>query len=383
MTSSYKLSELDLGHEEQEAVARVLHSRWLSMGPETSAFESEFQEFIGASGAVATCNGTAALHLALLALGVGAGDEVIVPAMTFVATANSVLYAGAKPIFADIVSASEPLLDPEDLQKKITSKTKAVVVVHYAGYPCDMDRILKICRDKKIRVVEDAAHCAGSKYKGRSCGILGDAGCFSFFGNKNLPAGEGGALLSNDETLLSCAKRLRSHGMTSLSWDRAQGHASSYDVTDLGFNYRMPELSAAIARAQLRKLTQHNAVRNRLFARYVKKLGNAPALTLPFASTVDQDPGSRHLMPIVLKCPEDRLNFREALKRQGIQSSLHYPPIYSFSYYRAKAEYRSIRLPHTEDFAGRVVTLPFHPLLLEEDVDRICEAVLHSLPGNG
>jgi dTDP-4-amino-4,6-dideoxygalactose transaminase len=379
----YMLSDLVLGQEEEKAVRRVLKSRWLSMGPETAAFEKDFQKFSGALSVMATSSCTAALHMALLALGIGPGDEVIVPALTFVATANSVLYTGATPVFADITSGSVPLLDPIDLERKMTPRTKAVIVMHYGGYPCDMDPILDICRKKGVWVIEDAAHCAGSKYKGRFCGLLGHLGCFSLFANKNLPAGEGGVLVSNDEKLLSKAQKLRSHGMTSLSWDRAQGHATGYDVTELGFNYRMPELSAAIARAQLKKVTKHNAIRNRLFARYINRLRTDPSLTLPFAETLTDGPGSRHLMPILLKRSEDRPAFQVALKKQGIQCSVHYPPVYSFTYYLSKTEFRSVRLPVTEEFAGRVVTLPFHPALSETDVDHISKIVLQSLPGNG
>ena len=370
----YLLSDLSLGAEEEEAVLRVIRSKWLSMGPEVCAFEEEFKSFIGARHVLATSSCTTALHLALLALGLGPGDEVVVPAMTFVATANAVVYTGATPVFADIQAVDRPLICPADIERKITPKTRAIVVMHYAGYPCDMEAILRIAQPRGIRVVEDAAHSAGSAFHEQMCGTLGDVGCFSLFGNKNLPAGEGGILVTNDEEVAKRVRLQRSHGMTSLSWDRSRGHAAGYDVLELGYNYRMPELSAAVAREQLKKMAGHNGIRNQLFIHYVKSLSALAGVTIPFGRVV-QDPGARHLMTILLPGGKERGSFMQALRRDGIQSSVHYPAVYSLSYYRARAEYQQLHLPNTDEFSARVVTLPFHPGLSESDVDQIAEGV--------
>lgn len=185
------LSDIDLDEEEIGAVTKVLRSKWLSMGPVTQQFEEEFAKYLGVKYAFGVANGTAALHIAHKVLGIAENDEVIVPSLTFVATANSVLYCGAKPVFADITSLDDFNISPEDIIEKITSKTKAITIVHYGGYPCDMDAIMKIASDHNLKVIEDAAHAPGAEYKSKKCGTIGDIGCFSFFSNKNLATGEG------------------------------------------------------------------------------------------------------------------------------------------------------------------------------------------------
>jgi dTDP-4-amino-4,6-dideoxygalactose transaminase len=233
------LIDIDFGIEEEEAVLQVIRSRWLSMGMVTQAFEQEFAAFIGAKYALAVTNATAALHLACLAVGIGPGDEVIVPSLTFVATANAVRYTGATPVFADIESLDWLNISPASIESRITGHTKAILVVHYAGFPCNMPAIMDIARRHNLVVLEDAAHAIGSSLGGRSLGTWGAIGCYSFFSNKNMTTGEGGMLATDDDSLAEKLRLLRSHGMTSLSWDRHQGHAYSYDVVDLGYNYRI------------------------------------------------------------------------------------------------------------------------------------------------
>ena len=195
-TWKYLLSDIDIDQREKKAVMDVLESKWLSMGKRTREFEEKFSSFAGTPFALATGNCTAALHLALASLGIGLGDEVIVPSMTFVATSNAILYTGARPVFADIVSPKRPLLDPDEIERKITKRTKAVMVMHYAGYPCSMEKIRSAARKHGLYIIEDAAHAVGSFHGGRMCGTIGDVGCFSFFANKNLPVGEGGMLVT-------------------------------------------------------------------------------------------------------------------------------------------------------------------------------------------
>ena len=251
------LSDLDYGREEEVAVERVLRSRWLSMGPEVEAFEREFADYIGTQYAVAVANGTAALHITYLALGLSRGDEVIQPAINFVAAANMTVAVGANPVFADIIGLEEPTIDPVEVERKITPRTRAVLVMHYGGYPCRMADIQNICHRHDLALIEDACHAVGASYadpmgrppNGHRAGKLGDVGCFSFFSNKNMATGEGGMITTDRDDLVKRLRLLRSHGMSSLTWDRHRGHANSYEVTVNGYNYRLDEIRARWADA--------------------------------------------------------------------------------------------------------------------------------------
>ena len=376
----YMLSDLDFDDSETAAVLEVLDAKWLSMGPKTREFEKSFAEYAKAPFALATSNCTTALHLALIGLGIGRGDEVIVPSLTFAATANAVLYTGAKPVFADISAVDNPLIDPRDIEKKINRNTRAIIVMHYAGYPCDMERIEALARKRDLFLIEDAAHAVGSYYDGRMCGSLGDVGCFSFFANKNLPVGEGGMLLTHDRELHERLTRLRSHGMTSHTWDRARGEVNAYDVVELGYNYRPTELCSAIGLAQMRKLPGNNSKRDALFAEYMKLLGGNAQILLPFAGLADPGRYARHLLPVVLAEGLDRVGFMRTLKGDGIQTSIHYLPVHEFTYYRSILQPRQAEgLENTEAYGRRVVTLPMHPLLTTADIGTICHCVQRAL----
>ncbi|MCK4830652.1 DegT/DnrJ/EryC1/StrS family aminotransferase, partial [bacterium] len=214
------LADIDLGQAEVNAAIKVLKSKWLTMGQITEGFERKFAKYLGVKYAFAVASGTAALHIAHQILGIAKGDEVICPSLTFVATANSILYTGATPVFADITSLDDLNVSPEDILDKISSNTKAITVVHYGGYPCNMDRIMQIAKKHKLYVIEDAAHASGAEYKGKKCGTIGDIGCFSFFSNKNMTTGEGGMVVTNNDRLAKKIRTIRSHGMTTLTWDR-------------------------------------------------------------------------------------------------------------------------------------------------------------------
>lgn len=372
----YLLSDLDFDEEEKRAVADVIDSKWLSMGQKTRDFENRFSRYAEVPFALATANCTSALHLGLAALGIGKGDEVIVPSMTFVASSNAILYTGATPVFADISSLKNPVIDPDDLEKKITKRTKAVIVMHYAGYPCRMDRITSIAKKRGLFIIEDAAHAVGSYFHGKMCGTIGDIGCFSFFANKNLAVGEGGMLVTRQEKIKEKVLKLRSHGMTSLTWDRVRGHSFSYDVVDLGYNYRTTEINAAIGIVQLQKLNRNNKKKNQLFRDYVKRLSGITGLEVPFS---DRDPNEiycRHLFPVVLDNNVQRQAFMSSLKGSGIQTSIHYPPIHSFTYYKKNMRrHQAVSLAKTEEFGRRVVTLPMHPLLDKYAITEICDCI--------
>ena len=368
------LADVKLGVEEENAVLEVLRSGWLTMGEVTQAFEQELAAFVGAKHAFAVNNATAALHLACLAVGVGEGDEVIVPSLTFVATANAVRYTGAKAVFADIESEDWLCISPRSIEEKITERTKAIEVMHYAGFACDMPEILRIAEKYNLAVIEDAAHAIGASLNGKALGIWGNVGCYSFFGNKNLTTGEGGMLVTDDDHLAEKVRILRSHGMTTLTWDRFKGHASTYDVVDLGYNYRIDEIRAAIGREQLKKLPAGNARREVLVERYRKAFTEqAPALGLPFSEK--RGVSSQHIFPVLLPEGVDREAFREKMKADGIQTSFHYPPVHQFQIYRQEGE----ELWMTENVARRQVTLPLFPGMTDEQQDWVIESVVDAL----
>ncbi len=366
MKWKYPLSDIGLGEDEERAVLRVLRSGWLSTGPVTERFEKAFSEYLGGGYAIAVSNGTAALHLALAAAGIEEGDEVILPSLTFVATANSVLYLRAKPVFADIVGGDDLNISPQEIEKRITKKTKAILVMHYGGYPCDMESILRIAKKNGLYVVEDAAHAPGSQYQGTGCGVIGDVGCFSFFSNKNLATGEGGMVVTRDKEWSEKVRGMRSHGMEALSWDKYRGHLSSYDIRRLGYNYRSTEIQSALGLVQLRKLDRNNRKRKKLVETYRNELQGVNEISIPFSS-FNGFP-SYHLFPVLVAPFVDRKRVMERLKHFGIQSSVHYPPVHLFSLYRNQFGYQKEDLPRTEEVSLREITLPLHPQLSTGDV---------------
>jgi dTDP-4-amino-4,6-dideoxygalactose transaminase len=370
------LSDIDFDSEERAAVDKVLQSKWLTMGAVTDDFEQAFAAYVGAKYAIAVTNATAALHLACIAAGLGAGDEAIVPSLTFVATANAVRYAGATPVFADIVGEHDLNISYDAIEKAITERTRAIIVVHYGGYACDMPRIMKLARERGLKVIEDAAHAVGSELDGVKLGIWGDIGCFSFFSNKNMTTGEGGMIVTNDEAYSQRMHLLRSHGMTSLTWDRHKGHAWSYDVVDLGYNYRIDEIRAALGKVQLGKLPANNERRRRLTQVYRDALQElVPQVVVPFANHAGIS--AAHLMPVLLPAGTNRPGFMESMKLQGIQTSIHYPPIHTFTAF--KDDQAKLFLPNTDDIAGREVTLPLYPAMSDEDVLSVVKAIAHAL----
>jgi dTDP-4-amino-4,6-dideoxygalactose transaminase len=366
------LSDLDYGPEEEQAVMDVLRSRWLTMGAVTQAFESQFAEMLGVKYALAVANATVALHLACIEI--GPGDEVIVPSLTFAATANAVLYTGAEVRFADILGPHELTLDPLDVERRITSRTRAIMVMHYAGYPCRMPEIQAVADRHGLAVIEDAAHAPGASLQGRMMGAWGEVACFSFFSNKNLAVGEGGMLVTDRSDIAERVRRLRSHGMTSLTWDRHSGHAYSYDVVDLGYNYRLDEIRSALGVAQLKKLAANNACRREITRHYWQALADTP-LELPFRQAAGES--SAHIFPVLLPAGADRRAFIDQMRSAGVQTSIHYPPIHQFTYHSAR--YPGVSLPQTEAVAARQVTLPLYPRLSHGQVETVVAAVRHSL----
>ena len=367
------LSDVSVDDAIADAVNEVLRSGWWSMGPKVAEFEGAFGEFTGAK-ALAVANGTAALHLALLAVGCGPGDEVILPSLTFVAAANCVAHTGATAVFCDVIGPQDLNMDPDDVERAITPATKAIVAFHYGGHPCRMDALLELAERHGLALIEDAAHAPGARWNDRMCGTIGDIGCFSFFSNKNLPVGEGGMLVTTNAELAERLRLLRSHGMTRLTWDRHRGHASSYDVVEVGFNYRLDELRAAIGLVQLARLEDGNRARAEIVSKYRAAFEDVDGLVMPFA---DGERAAAHHLAVLLLPPEsDRDRFRKSLEEEKIQTSVHYPPIHQFTAYRATG---SRALPVTEEVATRLVTLPLYPDLDDAAVDTVTDAVLQAI----
>jgi dTDP-4-amino-4,6-dideoxygalactose transaminase len=375
------LSDLDYDGEEEDAALRVVRSRWLSMGGEVEAFEREFADFIGARHAVAVANGTAALHLAYLALGLGPGDEIIQPAINFVAAANMTLAVGATPVFADIVGIDEPTIDPAGVSRLITPHTRAVVVMHYGGYPARMSQILQVCVEHGLLLIEDACHAVGANYLDpdqkpphrRMAGNLGDVACFSFFSNKNMAVGEGGMITTNDEDLDRRMRSLRSHGMTTLTWDRHRGHAHSYDVIAHGYNYRLDEIHAALGRSQLSKLQRNNERRKHLVQEYRNRLSGLSRWTFPFADYGGES--AYHLAVFVAPDENRRTCVTQAMRDARIQTSLHYPSIPQFKAFEA---FRSDDLLSSQSYCRRSITLPLFPTMTAEQVEETCEVIVNN-----
>jgi dTDP-4-amino-4,6-dideoxygalactose transaminase len=363
------LFDVQLRDEEIAAVVATLRSGWLTMGPQTQEFERAFGERLGVRHAVALSSCTAALHLAYLTAGVGPGHEVVVPAITFVAGAAAARYCGAEPVLADVIGQHDLGLDPESAEARITERTKAVCAVHYAGYPAPLERLRALCEQRGIALIEDSAHNPLLRPQG-------SAGCYSFFSNKVLSCGEGGLLATDDERVADVARSLRSHAMTSGTWDRHRGHSASYDVVGLGFNYRMDEPRAALLNARLGGLEEDVARRRTLVHRYRKQLAGVPGVTLPYRDE-EVEASSCYVMPVMVDRPELRDPLRSfMLEERGVQTSVLYPAVHEFTAY---ADAARPPLPRSELAARTELTLPLYPHLTEPEQDRVVASVADGL----
>jgi dTDP-4-amino-4,6-dideoxygalactose transaminase len=367
------LFDVQLEQRHLDAVAETLRSGWLTMGPRTQEFEQVFAEHLGSRHAIALANCTAALHLAYLAAGVGPGDEVIVPPITFVATAAAARYCGAEPVFADIKGNHDLGIDPEDVARKVTPRTKAVCAVHYGGYAADLPALRNLCDDAGIALIEDAAHSPSATPLGdsRKLGTHGLAGCFSFFSNKVLSCGEGGLLATDDDEVATTVRSLRSHALTSGTWDRHRGHAHGYDVVGLGYNYRMDEPRAALLTARLADLEADISRRRELVHRYREQLAGLEGVTVPYEDA-DVDVSSCYVMPVVVDDHELRDPLRAfMLEERKVQTSVLYPALHELSAYTDRAS----ALPRSELVGRAEITLPLFPTLSEDDQDRVVSAL--------
>lgn len=367
-----QLFKLNFDEQEKQAVNEVLDSAWITMGQKTLDFEAAFTSYLGQGvKGLAVSNGTAALHMAVLALGIGPGDEVITPSLTFIADQNVVTMAGAKNVLADITSYDDWSMDPADIEAKITPKTKAVLIVHYAGFACDMDAICEICKEHNLYLIEDCAHTPGADYKGRALGTFGDIAAFSFFTNKNLSVGEGGMVVTKSDELLEKLRGLRSHGMTVPSFDRFKGRAITYDVAMAGLNYRIDEMRSALGLVQLKKLDGANESRTKLVNHYYERLDGVEGIRIPFRHFTRGKPNF-HIMPIMLDDNIDRVALIESMKADGIQTSIHYPVIQNFTAYKNSLN----DTPKACYTSEHELTLPLYPTMTLAEVDLVCDSLI-------
>lgn len=371
------LFKIDYDESELESVVQVLRSQWLTAGDVTASFENEFASYLGEGvQATAVSSGTAALHLSLLACGVKSGDEVMVSGLSFVAVLNVVELVGAKSIWVDCTSHNDWNLSVNDIKKKVTDKVKAIIVVHYAGYPCNMEDFMAFARSRGVYVIEDVAHGIGAEYCGKKCGTIGDIGCFSFFSNKNLSTGEGGMVVTCNDALQKKLALLRSHGMTSLTIERYKKKGFSYDVMFPGLNYRLDEIRSALGRTQLRKLDSNNKKRGELSLYYRERLIDIDGISVPWEKVPSGVTPSYHIFPVLLVPQKERTRVMEAMREKGIQTSIHYPSYSSFSYYK---DYRSQKIEVADDISKRVLTLPLYPSMTYDEVDEVCSSLKESL----
>ena len=364
--------------EDLREVEDALRSGWLTMGERTERFEREFAASIGVGHAVALSSCTAALHLACIVAGVGPGDEVIVPSMTFAATANAVRYAGATPVFADLVSTSDLGIDVDRVEELIGERTRAVIPVHYAGYSVAIDRLAELCESRGIALIEDAAHApsAAQRRGGPRLGSLGLVGCFSFFPNKVLGVGEGGALTTDSAEVADRVRHLRSQGMTAVSIDRHRGAATGYDVHERGFNYRFDDPRAALLLSRFHRLEDELVERRAAVARYRELLDGAPGISIPYRD-YELDCSSCYLMGVLADDAATRRALRERLgSHHGVQTTM-YPAVHRFSAYREA--YGEVSLPRTERVADGLFSIPLFPHITAAQQQRVADGLLESI----
>jgi dTDP-4-amino-4,6-dideoxygalactose transaminase len=372
MSWQIPLTELTIGEDDVAAVVQCLEEGWLTMGPRGEAFERGVADYCGSPHAAAVSSGTAALHLACAALGLGPGDEVIVPALTFLASVNAPRYVGATPVLCDVASPSDLNLDVESVERVLTERTRAVIAVHFCGYAADVTGLRELCDSRGLMLIEDAAQGIGALAPdGRRAGTVGDAGCLSFFSKKQLFVGEGGMVLTPDAEVDARVRLLRSHGMTTTSWQRHRGQGSSYDVAEVGFNYRLDEVRAALGSSRLTKLQKGIDARRASVRLYRELLADVPAVELAW-SDEQVERASHFAFPILLPDGEACETMRTGLAERGIQTT-RYPVIHGFTEYRELAPLGS--LPLAEAAADRHCALPLSATTTESEVEQVVEAV--------
>lgn len=365
-----------IGREEIDEVVETLKSDWLTTGPRTHKFEEMFKEYIGCEHALAVSSCTAAMHLALVADNIGKGDEVLTSPFTFAATANVIIHQNAKPIFVDIDERTYNI-DPAKIEEKITDKSKAIMPVHYAGHPCEMDEILRIAKKHGMIVIEDAAHALGAIYKKRKVGTIGDVTCFSFYATKNLTTGEGGMITTDDNELAEKTEILRLHGMSKDAWKRYSSKGSwYYEILCPGYKYNMTDLQSAMGIHQLEKLPKMQKRRDEITRRYNEAFSDMPEIVTPTARKCVKH--AWHLYSVQINSNTlkiDRAKFVEALRAENVGTSVHFIPLHLHPYYRDRYKFKRGDFPNAEHVYDREVSLPVYPRMTDRDVEDVIAAV--------
>jgi dTDP-4-amino-4,6-dideoxygalactose transaminase len=366
-----------IGEEEIRSVVETLKSGWLTTGPKVKTLEAEFAKYVGCSHAVAVNSGTAALHLALEAVGIKSGDEVIVPTMTFTATAEVVLYLGARPVLVDC-STDDLNIDVDRVEAAISSRTKAIIPVHIAGRPCAMDQILAIARRHGLRVIEDAAHALPASYHGRKIGSIGDITCFSFYATKTMTTGEGGMATTENPDWAKRMRMMSLHGISHDAWNRYTKEGSwYYEVISPGFKYNLTDLAAALGIEQLKKCDQFYEARRQIARRYDEAFRDIPGIQIPASAANVQH--AWHLYIIELELEQLRIGrpaFIEALNHHNVGTSVHFIPLHLHPFYRDKFGYKPEDFPGAGKVFPRIISLPIYPGMTEANVDDVVTAVL-------
>lgn len=366
----------DIRDEEIAAVAEVLRSGWLTTGPKTKEFEQRFAELVGTKHAIAVNSATAALHLALDAIGIGPGDEVLVPTMTFAATAEVVVHLGGKPVLVDCLPDTL-CVDPASIEAAITPRTKAMMPVHFGGHPCEMDELQAIANKHGLKIIEDAAHALPTRYRGRLIGSIGDLTCFSFYANKTITTGEGGMITTDDDALADRARVMSLHGISRDAWKRFTAEGSwYYEILHAGYKYNLTDIGSALGLVQLGRYDELWQRRQACAQRYDQLLGDLPEIQLPPVKEGMQH--AWHLYFIQLNLEKLRINraqFIEELKNRKIGTSVHYTPLHLHPYYRDEFGYKPEDLPVAQRVYERILSLPLYPRMTDADIDRVSRAV--------
>lgn len=372
-----KFHRPSIGKEEEKAVLEVLRSGWLTSGPKTVQFENEFAAYVGAKHGVGLTSCTAGLHLGLLALGVGRGDDVVTTPMTFSATVNVIHHVGARPVFADVLEDTLTM-DPKSLADRLTRRTKAIIPIHFAGHPCEMDEIRKIARKRGIRILWDAAHSVETRYRGKPIGGEADATAYSFYATKNLTTGEGGMLTTNDDEIADRVKILRLHGMSRDAWKRygEQGY-KHWDTLEPGWKYNMFDLQAAVGLAQLGKLERWLVRRREICRDYDRRFAGIPEIRVlgvrPYVRS------AYHIYPIAIRTEllcRDRDQLLQDIQARGVGVGIHFRAVHLHEFYRRTGRFKRGLCPRAEYWSDRTLSIPLYPSMTDRDAAYVADAVI-------
>jgi len=361
-------------NHDKKAVLKALNNRWLTNGPILESFENQFSRYIGTPYSIGVSSATHALHLSLHAIDIGPSDEVIVPTITFASTADVVMYRGAKPVICDVESDTFNIT-AESIKRKITKKTKAVIVVHYGGQSCDMDEIEKLCRDNQLYIIEDCAHSLGSQYKDRICGTMGITGCFSFYPTKIITTGEGGMIVTKNKKIATRVRSLRSHGMNIIPRKREEQRKWEYDIVEMGYNYRLDEIRASLGISQLKRVNQINDRRIKIAKKFSRELNKIKGITIPVQKKDRNHIFHLYTIKVEKNYPLTRDELFLKLASKGIGASVQYMPLHLMTYIKNKFNFRKDDFPMANKVKNQILSLPIFPSMTSKQVDYVVNSI--------